>query len=79
MVPITRLSPAGTGALQWINDAGPGLPLGSEEGAADADDVAAALLDADAAGVWDAVLVGEPPHAASTNVPRTMTPLTRTA
>jgi hypothetical protein len=73
------LSPAGTVVVQWTNDVGPGLPLGMTDAEADAVAVAAALLDAVAPGEWDAVLLGEPPHDASTNVPRTMTPLTRTA
>ena len=53
-VPMTRLSPAGTAAVQWTSDAGPAVGLGSGEA------VAAGLGVCAAGG-------GEPPHAQSTS------------
>jgi len=72
-VPITRLSPAGTGVVQWTSEAGPGDPL------AIGDAVAVATADGDVeVGLCVAVALGEPPQAASPSINTRVTTLART-
>ncbi|HEV2028523.1 MAG TPA: hypothetical protein VGS16_08315 [Candidatus Dormibacteraeota bacterium] len=64
IVPITRLSPAGTALSQWTNDAPPGVPVGLDDGLEVA--VAVAVAVACSVGLGDVRLVeGEPPHPVS--------------
>src|SRR2546429_7257785 len=75
-VPITRLSPAGTGLAQRTREAGPGDELAV--GDVPVDGVAVAVADDVAAGVC-APVAPEPPHAARTKIETRAAPRARTA
>ncbi len=71
-VPMTRLSPAGTGTLQWTSVARPGDPPGPGDAALDGD----VVESVDAEGVEGCAAVGdEPPQAASKSMETRAAPL----
>ena len=66
IVPITKVSPAGTAVSQWTNEGPPGVPVGLDHDSADGVGAALAVTVACELGLGDVRLVeGEPPHAVS--------------
>jgi hypothetical protein len=62
IVPITRVSPAGTAVSQWTNEAPPVVPVGLDDGL----EAGLAVIVACELGLGDVRLVeGEPPHPVS--------------
>src|SRR5712691_6750338 len=76
-VPMTRLSPAGTGVAQCTRDAGLGEAV--EPGELPPDAVVGATVDVDGDAEGCAGPGPEPPQAARTNIETRAAPLARTA
>src|SRR5256884_8596545 len=75
-VPMTRLSPAGTGRAQWTSVAGPGDPTWAGDAAFDG--VVAGAVDVEGVEGVCVAVGDDPPHAASTSMKTRARPLART-
>src|SRR5438552_690189 len=75
-VPMTRLSPAGTGRAQWTKVAGPGDPTWAGDVAFDG--VVVGAVDVEGVEGVCVAVGDDPPHAASTSMKTRAGPLART-
>ena len=75
-VPMTRLSPAGTGRAQWTSVAGPGDPTWAGDAAFDG--VVVGAVDVEGVEGVCVAVGDDPPHAASTSMKTRAGPLART-